>query len=390
MRCKAMKLVMVDAIKETLENDEQKVGADIVKRALGYPMKLIAKNAGVNGSVVIEKVLSNEYPKYGYNAATGKYEDLMASGIIDPTKVVRCCLEHATSVARTFLTSDAVVVDIKKLEPLPAAGNTMDNSVFYETFEESAKSSKEAVRIESDVARETDEARYISADFSLPKGGKDLGDDDFKSWCEPFPERTVGDEGEIAEVIPLNIMLSGKTRPNVVSRHYLTLKRQLAKARSWLATLPPWSRCIIQGEGANPPMNVEEIGQREPKVPAGFGPWQRLGMEVVFLKGMKRELSSMGVLEGKDAPVEKMGKTTGGVSTTKGNSIIPKLSKGLLKVVVKDKELANANERVTSIAKEIEALRQHLVDVHNGWKRAKTQVVDANGEYVATQADAHR
>nr|GEX39680.1 RuBisCO large subunit-binding protein subunit beta, chloroplastic [Tanacetum cinerariifolium] len=117
----------VDAIKETLDNDEQKVGADIVKRALGYPMKLIAKNAGVNGSVVIEKVLASNDPKFGYNAATGKYEDLMAAGIIDPTKVVRCCLEHASSVAKTFLTSDAVVVEIKEAEPLPA-GNPMDNS----------------------------------------------------------------------------------------------------------------------------------------------------------------------------------------------------------------------------------------------------------------------
>ncbi|KAL3850367.1 hypothetical protein ACJIZ3_012249 [Penstemon smallii] len=78
----------VDAIKATLENDEEKVGADIVKRALSYPLKLIAKNAGVNGSVVSEKVLSSDNPKYGYNAATGQYEDLMAAGIIDPTKVV--------------------------------------------------------------------------------------------------------------------------------------------------------------------------------------------------------------------------------------------------------------------------------------------------------------
>ncbi|KAL8122946.1 ruBisCO large subunit-binding protein subunit beta, chloroplastic-like [Apium graveolens] len=117
----------VDAIKDTLDNAEQKVGADIVKRALRYPMKLIAKNAGVNGSVVIEKVLTNDDQKYGYNAATGKYEDLMAAGIIDPTKVVRCCLEHAASVARTFLTSDAVVVDIKEPESVPA-GNPMDNS----------------------------------------------------------------------------------------------------------------------------------------------------------------------------------------------------------------------------------------------------------------------
>ncbi|KAG9152612.1 hypothetical protein Leryth_026746 [Lithospermum erythrorhizon] len=117
----------VDAIKATLENDEQKVGADIVKRALSYPMKLIAKNAGVNGSVVIEKVLTNDDFRFGYNAATGKYEDLMSAGIIDPTKVVRCCLEHASSVAKTFLTSDAVVVEIKEPEPAPA-GNPMDNS----------------------------------------------------------------------------------------------------------------------------------------------------------------------------------------------------------------------------------------------------------------------
>ncbi|KAG2251533.1 hypothetical protein Bca52824_081669 [Brassica carinata] len=117
----------VDAIKAALENDEEKVGADIVKRALSYPLKLIAKNAGVNGSVVSEKVLSNENVKYGYNAATGKYEDLMAAGIIDPTKVVRCCLEHAASVAKTFLMSDCVVVEIKEPEPVPV-GNPMDNS----------------------------------------------------------------------------------------------------------------------------------------------------------------------------------------------------------------------------------------------------------------------
>ncbi|CAO2832009.1 unnamed protein product [Amaranthus hypochondriacus] len=117
----------VDAIKDQLENVEEKVGADIVKRALSYPLKLIAKNAGVNGSVVSEKVLSSDDLRYGYNAATGQYEDLMAAGIIDPTKVVRCCLEHASSVAKTFLMSDCVVVEIKEPEPAPAA-NPMDNS----------------------------------------------------------------------------------------------------------------------------------------------------------------------------------------------------------------------------------------------------------------------
>eukprot|EP00897_Mesotaenium_endlicherianum_P006561 jgi/Mesen1/5933/ME000301S05062 len=117
----------VDAIKETLDNEEQRVGADIVKRALSYPLRLIAKNAGVNGSVVVEKVKSNSDPNYGYNAATGVYEDLMKAGIIDPAKVVRCCLEHAASVAKTFLTSDVVVVDIKEPEPAVTA-NPMDQS----------------------------------------------------------------------------------------------------------------------------------------------------------------------------------------------------------------------------------------------------------------------
>ena len=69
----------------------------------------------------------NPNPNFGYNAGTGVYEDLMAAGIIDPAKVVRCCLEHAASVAKTFLTSDVVVVDIKEPESVPA-GNPMDAS----------------------------------------------------------------------------------------------------------------------------------------------------------------------------------------------------------------------------------------------------------------------
>ncbi|KAG7013080.1 Chaperonin 60 subunit beta 4, chloroplastic, partial [Cucurbita argyrosperma subsp. argyrosperma] len=118
----------VDAIKNVLENEEQMIGAEIFKRALSYPTRLIARNAGVNGSVVIDKVLINNDMNFGYNAATDHYEDLMKAGIMDPSKVVRCCLEHAASVAKTFLTSDAVVVDIKEPEsfprrtPLPISG----------------------------------------------------------------------------------------------------------------------------------------------------------------------------------------------------------------------------------------------------------------------------
>ncbi|KAJ9163447.1 hypothetical protein P3X46_023115 [Hevea brasiliensis] len=109
----------VDGIKELLDNEEQKIGAEIFKRALSYPARLIAKNAGVNGNIVINQILSSDDPRYGYNAAIDRYEDLITAGIIDPTKVVRCCLENAASVAKTFLTSDAVVVDIKEPQPLP-------------------------------------------------------------------------------------------------------------------------------------------------------------------------------------------------------------------------------------------------------------------------------
>ncbi|KAG2320846.1 hypothetical protein Bca52824_014059 [Brassica carinata] len=118
----------VDCIKDTLDNTEQKIGAEIFKKALSYPIRLIAKNAGTNGNIVIEKVLSNENMMYGYNAAKNQYEDLMLAGIIDPTKVVRCCLEHAASVAKTFLTSDAVVVEIKENKPRPMINPPMPTS----------------------------------------------------------------------------------------------------------------------------------------------------------------------------------------------------------------------------------------------------------------------
>ncbi|CAL5419041.1 unnamed protein product [Camellia sinensis] len=117
--CSLLRLSLkVDHIKGLLDNEEQKIGAEIFRRALTYPIRQIAKNAGLNGNVVVEKVLSHDNVSYGYNAARDHYEDLMASGIIDPSKVVRCCLEHAASVARTFLTSDLVVVNIKEPKPV--------------------------------------------------------------------------------------------------------------------------------------------------------------------------------------------------------------------------------------------------------------------------------
>ena len=126
--CTLLKLAAaVDEIKEALPNEEQKLGADIIKRALKYPMRLIASNAGDNGSVVVERVTSDKNPDFGYNAATGSFEDLMVNGIIDPTKVIRCALENSCSVAKIFLTSDVVVCEIPEAEP-QVAGNAMDNS----------------------------------------------------------------------------------------------------------------------------------------------------------------------------------------------------------------------------------------------------------------------
>jgi chaperonin GroEL len=76
--CTLLKLVQqVESIKKQLDNEEQRIGADIVKRALSYPLKLIATNSGDNGSVVAQRVQQSSDPNYGFNAATGEYEDLM-------------------------------------------------------------------------------------------------------------------------------------------------------------------------------------------------------------------------------------------------------------------------------------------------------------------------
>lgn len=108
----------IDTIKESLDNVEQKIGADIFKHALSYPATLIANNAGMSGKFVVEKVLSNDNTRYGYNAANDCYEDLMAAGILDPSKVVRCCIEHAAAVAKSFLTSDVVIVEAQESKPV--------------------------------------------------------------------------------------------------------------------------------------------------------------------------------------------------------------------------------------------------------------------------------
>ncbi|KAJ6811495.1 ruBisCO large subunit-binding protein subunit alpha-like [Iris pallida] len=107
----------IPKIRNSFEDPEEKIGADIVGKALLIPAMSIASNAGVDGSVVVEKVLASEW-RIGYNAMTDEYEDLLESGVIDPCKVSRCALQNAASVAGVILTTQAVLVD-KTKEPKP-------------------------------------------------------------------------------------------------------------------------------------------------------------------------------------------------------------------------------------------------------------------------------
>ncbi|MFB0973649.1 MAG: chaperonin GroEL, partial [Bacteroidales bacterium] len=102
----------------TGENEDETTGINIVKRALEEPMRQIVENAGLEGSVIVQKVKEGK-DDFGYNARTDKYEKLFESGVIDPTKVTRIALENAASVAGMFLTTECVIAD--KPEPQPAA-----------------------------------------------------------------------------------------------------------------------------------------------------------------------------------------------------------------------------------------------------------------------------
>jgi chaperonin GroEL len=102
-----------------LEGDEE-VGVRIVKKALEEPLKMIANNAGMEGSIVVEKVKEKK-GAYGFNARTDKYEDMIGAGVIDPTKVTRFALQNAASVASLMLTTQCMVADKPEAKPaMPA------------------------------------------------------------------------------------------------------------------------------------------------------------------------------------------------------------------------------------------------------------------------------
>jgi chaperonin GroEL len=116
-------LLRASKVLETLKvgGDEQ-IGVDIIKRAAEEPIRQIVGNAGLEGAIIIGKIRENDNPNFGFNAATEKYEDLVASGVIDPAKVTRSALQNAASIASLMLTTEAMVCEIPEKKAAPAPG----------------------------------------------------------------------------------------------------------------------------------------------------------------------------------------------------------------------------------------------------------------------------
>jgi chaperonin GroEL len=114
------------------ENDDQKVGIDIVRRALQMPLRQIAENSGVDGSIVVGKLLESSDTNRGFDAQSGEYVDMLKAGIIDPTKVVRLALQDAASVAGLLVTTEAMVAEKpeKKAAPAMPGGGGMGDMDF--------------------------------------------------------------------------------------------------------------------------------------------------------------------------------------------------------------------------------------------------------------------
>jgi chaperonin GroEL len=115
------------------ENADVQAGINIVLRALEAPIRQIAENAGVEGSIVVNKVMESKSDSYGFDAQAEQYKDLVSAGIIDPTKVVRTALQDASSVAGLLVTTEAMVAERPKKEapmPMPGGGGGMGGMDF--------------------------------------------------------------------------------------------------------------------------------------------------------------------------------------------------------------------------------------------------------------------
>ena len=124
VRCQAA----LDDLK--VKGDEQ-TGSDIVRRALEEPLRHIVANAGEEGAIVVGKIKESKEANFGYNAQTGKFEDLVKAGVIDPTKVARTALQNAGSIAALMLTTEALVSEIPQKESKAPAGGGGDMGGFH-------------------------------------------------------------------------------------------------------------------------------------------------------------------------------------------------------------------------------------------------------------------
>jgi len=112
----------VDELIKTLEGDE-KIGANIIRRAIEEPLRMIVQNAGEEGAVVIGKIHESKETNFGYNAGSDKYEDLVKAGVIDPTKVTRTALQNAASISGLMLTTEAMISEIPEKQPAGGGGH---------------------------------------------------------------------------------------------------------------------------------------------------------------------------------------------------------------------------------------------------------------------------
>ncbi|HUA59054.1 MAG TPA: chaperonin GroEL [Verrucomicrobiae bacterium] len=110
------------ALKDLKVDGDEQIGVDIVRRSCEEPLRQIVANSGTEGAIVVGKVRENSNPNFGFNAQTDTYEDLVASGVIDPTKVTRSALQNASSIASLMLTTEAMVAEIPEKKPAAPAG----------------------------------------------------------------------------------------------------------------------------------------------------------------------------------------------------------------------------------------------------------------------------
>ncbi len=119
----------IEALNTLKASGEEKIGISLLKRALQEPLRNIAQNAGLEGSVVVNAVLEGK-DAFGFNAESGNYEDLMKAGVIDPTKVVRFALQNAVSVAGLMLTTEAMIADKPEKKKKGPAAPPMDDDMY--------------------------------------------------------------------------------------------------------------------------------------------------------------------------------------------------------------------------------------------------------------------